>query len=241
MDMKNLDFGSRILLVLTLVVTMALASCRMAEFYRPATFVNSEVKEIMNKLALHYGTEQFHKLDSSQISIAHYWKPVFGWFSKLPSGKANLALRHKYQQGIPLAWELRNLAKNKIITDSVTHSTLAYFIDFPHRIQEAEIMVRLEDGLEDGAAYFRILATWQSKEANREFDQFVIWVNTKNYSIRQVDFTSRQTSKSQRISIQVQDELEVGDIRYFQKMTFSGFEKTGLWRTIEVSERQDFN
>lgn len=66
-----------------------------------------------------------------------------------------------------------------------------YWFQFPFRIGEAEIVVDLGPKVVGYETYDRVFATWGSLEANRDFDQFVLYINQDTRMVEYLHFTVR--------------------------------------------------
>ncbi len=65
-----------------------------------------------------------------------------------------------------------------------------YWFQFPFRIDEAEIIAYAGEEQIDGETYKLVFATWGSEKANREYDQFLIYLDHR-YKLTYLHFTVR--------------------------------------------------
>lgn len=70
-----------------------------------------------------------------------------------------------------------------------------YFIEFPNRIIEGEIVDFIGTKLINGHTADGVIVSWRSVEPQKEFDQFVIWLDQETYLISEIEYTVREKFK----------------------------------------------
>ena len=70
-----------------------------------------------------------------------------------------------------------------------------YWFQFPFRISEASIIQYAGQAQIKGIQYELLFATWQSEKANKEYDQFLLYINEESYLIEYLKFTVRDKLK----------------------------------------------
>lgn len=73
--------------------------------------------------------------------------------------------------------------------------TYQYFFELPHKIQEADILLNSGKAKFNDQSYQLIYATWKNAEPNKEFDQYILWINENTNLIDMVQFTIREKGK----------------------------------------------
>ena len=70
--------------------------------------------------------------------------------------------------------------------------TYQYFVEFPKRILEADVLVYAGERKIDGIDCEGILASWKSHEPQKDVDQYQIWIDTKSKRIVKMEYTIRE-------------------------------------------------
>jgi len=67
-----------------------------------------------------------------------------------------------------------------------------WFFELAKGISRAGIMGYVGEEEYNGKKYDLVFATWKTKEANKDFDQYIVWINKNNHLIERVTFTVRE-------------------------------------------------
>ena len=67
-----------------------------------------------------------------------------------------------------------------------------YWFQFPFRVGEAAIIASAGKGEIKGKTYDLVYATWGSEKANKEYDQFLLYLNEETHLIEYLHFTVRE-------------------------------------------------
>lgn len=97
--------------------------------------------------------------------------------------------------------------------------TVQYFISLPFRLIEAPIVVDAGSTTIAGTDYDRVLVTWDSVEANDEYDQYVVYIDKSTGLIDKVEYTVRE------IMSFITGTMHYGDFRNVGGVTV-GFDQT---------------
>lgn len=87
-----------------------------------------------------------------------------------------------------------------------------YWFQFPFRIGEAPIISYAGEAEVEGKTYDLLYATWGSVDANREYDQFVLYVDKKTRLVEWLHFTLREKVKFIHITAHFTDFKTVNGI-----------------------------
>ncbi|MDN5215494.1 hypothetical protein QQ020_25670 [Fulvivirgaceae bacterium BMA12] len=119
--------------------------------------------------------------------------------------------------------------------------TIEYFLEFPFRIREAEIVRYAGTRKVNNLAYEMLFFTWKSEEPNKAMDQYLVYVNPETYRIDYLELTVRDQAKWAYATVtyghfvRKNGFLFPGDIRFFFQNKLPG--KT-LGHHISLSEIQ---
>ncbi len=69
--------------------------------------------------------------------------------------------------------------------------TYQYFIEFPSRIQEATALEYIGSTLINNVKVEGVIASWGTVDAQKDTDQYVIWIDSKTKRIVKIDYTVR--------------------------------------------------
>jgi hypothetical protein len=70
--------------------------------------------------------------------------------------------------------------------------TVQYFVEMPFRFLEAEIIRSAGTQTLDGVDYEVVYLTWRTEEANREFDQYLVYLDPQTGRLAKVAYTVRE-------------------------------------------------
>lgn len=98
--------------------------------------------------------------------------------------------------------------EKKFIHNEKYHHKLIYknyWFQFPFRISEAPIIAYAGEGTVNGQTYDLLYATWGSEAPNRQYDQYVLYLNQDTKLVEWLHFTLREKAKFVKITAQFTD------------------------------------
>lgn len=69
--------------------------------------------------------------------------------------------------------------------------TYQYFIEFPSRIQEATSIDYIGEKVVNGVKTEGVIASWKTVEPQKDFDQYIIWIDSETKRIVKIEYTVR--------------------------------------------------
>ena len=99
---------------------------------------------------------------------------------------------------------------NSFYYEKMTNSN--YWFQFPFRISEAPIIAYAGERTVKGTSYDLLYATWGSEAANREYDQYVLYINQETKIVEWLNFTYRGKAKFLNVTAQFTDFQTVNGI-----------------------------
>lgn len=144
-----------------------------------------------------------------------------------------------------------------------------YFLELPYRLNKAPIKRYYGQRTKNGKTYDLVFASWQSETPNPDYDQYILWINTKTKLVDYCVYTLRDNknpiTRKKYGSIAYQDYrnidgfmipfnmpimLDNGVIKkdsltkYFHQFTihefaFSGFDESELYPITEIEKQLD--
>lgn len=99
--------------------------------------------------------------------------------------------------------------------------TTQYFLDLPFRILEAEIVHDVGERVIAGQPYQVVYATWGSVQANRDYDQYLLFVSPASGRIEKVQYTVREMGSFVTGTNHLDDQREVDGIWVPHRMTIN--------------------
>ncbi len=222
--------------ILFLTALLLLPACAVQDI-RPDTAAihwnESRGRELLEKAARIHGESYWKTLETYEISLEDRY---FGFWGKLasPFPKNSTLMRLQY---IPQTftgraifgegkWEgkIWGLQSWKTYTLSprgrfriensasiAFHlSAYQYFIEFPFRIKEADIVAYIGEKMDNQIKYQRVFATWETAKAKKSHDQYIIWINAQTGRIEKLEYTIRDLHKSLRATARFRDFRRIG-------------------------------
>lgn len=104
----------------------------------------------------------------------------------------------------------RVIVKNKGYGDKLLFKN--YWFQFPFRIGEAEIICYAGESKIEGENYDLVYATWGSFEANKNFDQFVLYLHKESHLVEYLHFTVREKLPAVSLTAKFADFRTVDDL-----------------------------
>ena len=116
-------------------------------------------------------------------------------------------------------------SKNFVHNEKYHHKLIYknYWFQFPYRIGEAPIIAYGGERIVEGKKYDLLFATWGSEKANREYDQYVLYLNKQTRMVEWLNFTLREKFKFIHITARFADFKSVNGIT----VPFSQYIKVG--------------
>lgn len=87
-----------------------------------------------------------------------------------------------------------------------------YWFQFPFRIGEASIIAYAGEGIVNGNTYDLLYATWGSEQANRQYDQYILYLDQETKLVEWLHFTLREKVNFLHITAQFTDFKTVNGI-----------------------------
>lgn len=105
-----------------------------------------------------------------------------------------------------------------------------YWFQFPFRIGEAEIIAFSGTREVNGKQYETVFATWGSEAANRDFDQFVLYLDPETKLCEYLYFTVRDAAQVLHLNARFSDFRQIGDIKlpFLQEVRYGSPGDEGL-------------
>lgn len=105
-----------------------------------------------------------------------------------------------------------------------------YWFQFPFRIWEAEIIAYSGTEAVNGKQYETVFATWGSEEANRQFDQYILYLDPESKLCEYLYFTVRDAAKPIHLTAKFSDFRDVGDIKlpFLQEVRYGSPSENGM-------------
>lgn len=183
------------------------------------------------------GLERWDAVEGSVVVMADTWPRPYGLFSPWPEAHQTVSMtsiHHSFDTRVDFldggkagwswgisdweTWEVKpgeaaGWAKNS--DAAFILPTMHYFLELPFRVLEAPIARYAGPESIGGVAYERVFVTWESVSPNREFDQYVIYIDPDTERIAKVHYTVRE------ISGFVTGTMHFGDMREVDGVWFS--------------------
>ncbi len=97
-----------------------------------------------------------------------------------------------------------------------------YFLEFPFRIGNAEIISYAGEEIVDGQLYDAVFATWNKSEPHKENDQYLVFINKSTRLIDRIQFTVRDQFKFATSAIHFQNIRDVEGVKLPYTVTITG-------------------
>ncbi|MEM1321840.1 MAG: hypothetical protein AAGG75_16390 [Bacteroidota bacterium] len=129
------------------------------------------------------------------------------------------------------AYQVKNGVKEFMDNKKYQHKLIYknYWFQFPFRIGEAPIIAYAGESTVNGKPYDLLYVTWGSEKANRQYDQYVLYLDKVSKRIEWLHFTLREKVKFMHITARFADFKTVNGIvaPFSQYITFGSPEKGG--------------
>lgn len=159
-----------------------------------------------------------------RLKISH-WDTVpqrFEMTSYLPGDDASLILLNGPNRGE--FWGIEGgktytwgADSSKIFAENERHAQKlvfkSYWFQFPFRIWEADIVAFSGTREVDGKQYETVFASWGSEEANRDFDQFILYLDPETKLCEYLYFTVRDALQPIHLNARFSDFRSVGAMK----------------------------
>lgn len=208
-------------LVFTLLITLLISSCGLLDLSadHPVSEPNeAKAKRLIKEMGTAHGIENWANISTYQIKLDDEF---YGFVGKQASPykekKASILLDYVPKtfdgrleiltgkgkgdlSGIS-DWKTYRKDKNDSIQFKKNKDTefwlptYQYFIEFPSKIQEATVFKYLGQKTTDNIQCEVLLASWKTTEAQKDFDQYIIWIDANTKQIVKIDFTIRDIAK----------------------------------------------
>ncbi|MEO0897025.1 MAG: hypothetical protein AAFY71_11540 [Bacteroidota bacterium] len=201
------------------ILTLFLASCSTADLSSPAAMQEDQGKgrAILQKAMIAHGAQ---KWDSIQTYEAIFRDEFYGMVGKMASNfsgnPVKVSLKYIPKTQTAQAKFLHEDMKNEVwgILDGKPYAydkedqvafeedfkkkfwlpTYQYFIEFPARILEANVIRYMGQEKIKEEAYDKVFASWNKVEPQDDVDQYVVWVHPKTHQIKKIAYTIREAN-----------------------------------------------
>ncbi|MEX0359584.1 MAG: hypothetical protein AB3N10_01220, partial [Allomuricauda sp.] len=96
---------------------------------------------------------------------------------------------------------------------------MEYLLEFPFRINEATMLKYGGTAQVNGIDYDIVLMSWTTFEPQKEYDQYIIYINPKTHFIDYLEFTVREQGKFTFATVSFQDFKRVQAFIFPHKVT----------------------
>ncbi|MFK7925607.1 MAG: hypothetical protein AB8H47_26885, partial [Bacteroidia bacterium] len=105
-----------------------------------------------------------------------------------------------------------------------------YWFQFPFRIGEAEIIAFSGTREVDGKQYETVFASWGSEDANRDFDQFILYLDPETKLCEYLYFTVREAMQPIHLNARFSDFRLVGVMKlpFLQEVRYGAPGEEGM-------------
>jgi hypothetical protein len=115
--------------------------------------------------------------------------------------------------------------------------TYQYFIEFPNRIQEASSVDYIGEKTINGIECEGVIASWNTVSPQKDIDQYVIWLDSKNKMIVKVEYTVREAYKFITGAVYFQDYRDYDGIILPSALPVeSNLKKEGFLHTMSIKD-----
>jgi hypothetical protein len=113
--------------------------------------------------------------------------------------------------------------------------TLAYFLDMPFRLREAEVVQDAGDAERQGRRYHRVFATWRAAAPQQDLDQYLAWIDAETGRLAFVEYTIRELSGFLRGAMVFEGDLVADGVHLPRRMEArSALDDTETLHVIDV-------
>jgi hypothetical protein len=172
-------------------------------------------RALMEEAALaHGGLTVWSEKQTTELVFRDVWRGVSRWLNPWPSDDIRVRIVQRSRtfdsvatflnpedQG--LVWGIEGGEAWYAGPDGVRHETddsnirfmlptVHYFVEMPFRFLEAEIIRYAGPQTLDGVDYEVVYLTWRTVEANREFDQYLVYLDPQTGRLAKVAYTVRE-------------------------------------------------
>ena len=188
-----------------------------------------------------HGLDAWLAADRTELEMRDVWVGVGRWFNPWPDPDVTVTLvQHPGTfdstatfQGGSLeghTWGIERWSTYTVAPDGQRRDapdpdirfmlpTVQYFVDLPFRLLEAEIVRSVGEQQIGGEMYEVVYATWGSVEANREFDQYLVYLDPDTHRIEKVQYTVREMMPFAAGTCHLDDQREIDGIWVPHQMT----------------------
>lgn len=236
--MKLYKTISIILLVLT-------SSCKLSNIYsesQKTTPYRDVTKQIQKTIHVYGGQKKWENVKNANAILTDNW-PTFHWrllanpwkgktiqfnFDWQPnSNNARIEILNGKNKGDKYGiqnWATYTIKDSTIVFKNNKKNkfhlpTMAYFLEFPFRIQEANKLQYGGSKVINGIRYEIILMSWNTFEPQKQLDQYLIYINPKTFLIDYLEFTVRDQAKFTYATIHFENFKKVETFTFPHKIT----------------------
>lgn len=191
-------------------IILFFSSCKIADFSTdvPEEDNSKKALAILEAAAKAHGTQNWENVSTYEVTFEDEF---YGRIGKAASPfKGNpTQLKLRYMTGSPnsrasflhekMKGEVWSFNSEKGPSGSKQAAfwlpTYKYFIEFPARITEATVFRYVGEEKINGKTHEKVFATWNQVSAQKDFDQYLIWVDKESHLIGKVAYTIREANK----------------------------------------------
>ena len=119
---------------------------------------------------------------------------------------------------------------------ATTLAGLRYFIELPLPQDTATHVQDAGMATWNGKTYERLYVTWERGEPQRDFDQYVLWIDPQSGLVARVDFTIRALSGLAVARAAFEEYADAGGVRFPRKIVIDGVLPTGHTLPVHTIE-----
>jgi len=90
--------------------------------------------------------------------------------------------------------------------------TYQYFFQMPLWMKDIPFLDYLGEEESNGQKYHKIFGTWKTAEPQKDYDQYIFWINSETYLLEMVQYTIREQMASAHGANTFSDFRKVGDV-----------------------------
>ncbi len=201
----------------SIILQGCLADLRTAYVLDHGVTIESELKgkAVLNEAINVHGADQFANHSVYQLQGTDVWQGLMGKMGKVwPDNETDILLKYeigsfnsqvKFESGSRKgeiaglqSWnyyekkseeELEFIEDNKRIVFAL--SAYQYFTEILNRLNNAPIISYGGAETFDGIEYDLVMASWKTIEPDKEYDQYVLWINKDSHILEFVQYTIR--------------------------------------------------
>ena len=122
---------------------------------------------------------------------------------------------------------------------AVTLAGLRYFVEMPFPKDTATVVADVGPGEWDGKRYERLYVTWETPDAQRGYDQYILWIDPVSGLVARVDFTIRVLAGAAIARAEFKDYQTFGGVEFPSEIVIDGVLPTGHTLPVHTIRIED--